>query len=182
MPDIKSEIAHDSLWDTRATKDLGHLLLQNAPEVFNASIALRKKEDVLSRIKDDIFCWNEFFFAKAKVFCGCYLGSTIYPNWHYLFDLRQSPEEIVNIMNNRDELKKRVETSPRFIRICKGNRSPIIMGKENAFNIERNNWGTNRYNLDYYIYIHKLSILITLKSCKLIHNLILFIRKYICLL
>jgi hypothetical protein len=22
---------------------------------------------------------------------------------------------------------------------------------ENAFNIERNNWGTNRYNLDYYI-------------------------------
>ena len=39
-------------------------------------------------------------------------------------------------MNNRNELKKRVETSPRFIRICKGNRSPIIMGKENAFNIE----------------------------------------------
>ena len=133
---IKSEVAHDSLWDTRATKDLGHLLFKNAPEVFNASIALRKKEDVLSRIKDDIFCWNEFFFAKAKVFCGCYLGSTIYPNWHYLFDLRQSPEEIVSIMNNRDELKKRVETSPRFIRICKGNRSPIIMGKENAFNIE----------------------------------------------
>ena len=130
---IKSEVAHDSLWDTRATKDLGHLLFQNAPEVFNASIALRRKEDVLPRIKDDIFCWNEFFFAKARIFCGCYLGSTIYPNWHYLFDLRQSPEEIVSIMNNREELKKRVEASPRFIRICKGNRAPIIMGKENAF-------------------------------------------------
>jgi len=133
---IKSEVAHDSLWDTRATKDLGHLLFKNAPEVFNASIELRKKEDVLPRIKDDIFCWNEFFFSKARIFCGCYLGSTIYTNWHYLFDLRQSPEEIVSIMNNRNELKKRVETSPRFIRICKGNRSPIIMGKENAFNIE----------------------------------------------
>ena len=36
-------------------------------------------------------------------------------------------------MNNREELKKRVETSPRFIRICKGNRAPIIMEKENAF-------------------------------------------------
>ncbi len=135
---IKSEVAHDSLWDSRGTKDLGHVLFQKAPEVFNASIALRKKEDVLPRIKDDIFCWNEFFFAKAKIFCGCYLGSTIYPNWHYLFDLRQSPEEIVSIMNNREELKKRVETSPRFIRICKGNRSPIIMKKENAFKIDEN--------------------------------------------
>ncbi len=130
---IKSEKAHDSLWDTRATKDLGHLLYKNAPEVFNASIALRKKEDVISRIKDDIFCWNEFFFARAKIFCGCYIGSTIYPNWHYLFDLRQSPEEIISIMNNREELKKKIESSPRFIRICKGNRSPIIMKKENAF-------------------------------------------------
>ena len=39
-------------------------------------------------------------------------------------------------MNNREELKKKVETSPRFIRICKGNRSPIIMKKENAFRVD----------------------------------------------
>ena len=129
---IKSEIAHDSLWDTRATKDLGKLLFQNAPEIFNASIALRKKADVLPQIKDGIFCWNEFFFAKARIFCGCYLGNTIYPNWYYLYDLRQSPEEIVSIMNDREELRKKIDSSPRFIRICKGNRSPIFLEQENA--------------------------------------------------
>ena len=58
-----------------------------------------------------LMAWNEFFFAKARIFCGCYLGNTIYPNWHYLYDLRQPPEEIVSIMNNREELKKRVETT-----------------------------------------------------------------------
>ena len=129
---IKSEIAHDSLWDTRATKDLGKLLFKNAPEIFNASIALRKKADVLPQIKDGIFCWNEFFFAKARIFCGCYLGNTIYPNWYYLYDLRQPPEEIVSIMNDREELRKKVDSSPRFIRICKGNRSPIFLEQENA--------------------------------------------------
>ena len=115
-----------------SNKRFRKILFQKAPEIFNASIALRKKADVLPRIKDGIFCWNEFFFAKARIFCGCYLGNTIYPNWYYLYDLRQPPEEIVSIMDNREELRNKVDSSPRFIRICKGNRSPIFLEQENA--------------------------------------------------
>jgi len=52
---IETKGAHDSLYDTIATKDLAQKLFEKAPDVFNASIALRKKVDVLPKIKDGIF-------------------------------------------------------------------------------------------------------------------------------
>jgi len=126
---IHTEGAHDSLFDTIATKDLAKKLFEKAPEVFNSSIALRKKADVLPRIKEGIFCWHEAFF-KAKIYCGMYLGNTIFPGWYYLYDLRKDPETILKL--DRQGLKESLKSSPKFIRTCKSNRAPIIMNSEFA--------------------------------------------------
>ena len=146
---IHTEGAHDSLFDTIATKNLAKKLFEKAPEVFNASIALRKKKDVLPKIKEGIFCWHESFF-KAKIFCGMYLGESIFPGWYYLFDLKKNPDDILKL--NRDELKTSLRASPKYIRTCKSNRAPIIMSSEFALHDdEYKNLGLSeikkRYNL-----------------------------------
>ncbi|MDC3024733.1 hypothetical protein OA161_00535 [Candidatus Pelagibacter sp.] len=126
---IETKGAHDSLYDTIATKDLAQKLFEKAPEVFNASIALRKKADVLPKIKEGIFCWHEAYF-KAKIYCGMYLGATIFPGWYYLYDLRKNPEEVLKL--DRDGLKESLKSSPKYIRTCKSNRAPIIMNSDFA--------------------------------------------------
>ena len=126
---IETKGAHDSLYDTIATKDLAKKLFEKAPEVFNASIALRKKADVLPKIKEGIFCWHEAYYT-AKIYCGMYLGPTIFPGWYYLFDLRKNPEDVLKL--DRDDLSKSLKTSPKYIRVCKSNRAPIIMKSEFA--------------------------------------------------
>ena len=80
--------------------DIAQKLFEKAPDVFNASIALRKKADVLPKIKEGIFCWHEAYF-KAKIYCGMYLGNTIFPGWYYLYDLRKNPEDVLKLIESK---------------------------------------------------------------------------------
>ena len=51
--------AHDSYEDTRVTLLLSKLLKEKSPDIFNAALALRRKTDVLPKIKKEkIFCKN----------------------------------------------------------------------------------------------------------------------------
>lgn len=126
---IHTEGAHDSLYDTIATKDLAKRLFEKAPDVFNASIELRKKADVLPKIQEGIFCWHEAFF-KTKIYCGMHLGNTIFPGWYYLYDLRKHPDEVIKL--DREELKQSLKESPKWLRTLKSNRAPLIMDSEMA--------------------------------------------------
>jgi len=119
---------HDSYEDTRGTLLLGKLLNDKAPEVFSAALALRRKSDVLPKIKqEDIFCWHEAYF-KTTIYCGTYLGQSIFPGWHYLYDLRKNPEEILAL--DTQGLKEALSKSKKWVRTLKSNRAPIIMKKE----------------------------------------------------
>ena len=126
---IHTEGAHDSLYDTIATKDLAKRLFEKAPDVFNASIELRKKADVLPKIQEGIFCWHEAFF-KTKIYCGMHLGNTIFPGWYYLYDLRKHPDEVIKL--DREGLKQSLKESPKWLRTLKSNRAPLIMDSEMA--------------------------------------------------
>ena len=72
---IKTKGAHDSLYDTIATKDLAQKLFEKAPDVFNASIALRKKADVLPKIKEGIFCFPKTFIMSNLSFLIIFIGN-----------------------------------------------------------------------------------------------------------
>ena len=65
---ISTTRAHDSYEDTRETLLLSKLLMEKSPDIFNAALALRRKTDVLPKIKKEkIFCWHESFF-KTKIY------------------------------------------------------------------------------------------------------------------
>ena len=125
---LTTEKAHDSWHDTLSTLKLGKLLNDKAPDVFSAALELRRKADVLPKIKkEDIFCWHEAYF-KTTIYCGTYLGESIFPGWYYLYDLRKNPEEILSL--DMQGLKEALSRSKKWIRTLKSNRAPIIMKKE----------------------------------------------------
>ena len=72
-------------------------------DVFNASIAL-KKADVLLKLKKVYFVGMKL--TKAKIYCGMYLGATIFPGWYYLYDLK-NPEEVLKL--DREGFKGKFE-------------------------------------------------------------------------
>ena len=125
---LTTEKAHDSYHDTLSTLKLGKLLNNKAPEVFSAALELRRKADVLPKIKkEDIFCWHEAYF-KTTIYCGTYLGESIFPGWYYLYDFRKNPEEVLSL--DMQSLKEAISKSKKWIRTLKSNRAPIIMKKE----------------------------------------------------
>ena len=120
---------HDSYEDTLSTLKLSKLLKDKAPQIFDAALALRRKTDVLPKIKkEEIFCWHESYF-RTRIFCGTFLGDTIFPGWFNLFDLRKNPEEILSL--NIQDLKSDLSNSKiKYIRTLKSNRAPIILDKK----------------------------------------------------
>jgi len=125
---LTTEKEHDSYHDTLSTLKLGKLLNDKAPDVFSAALELRRKADVLPKIKkEDIFCWHEAYF-KTTIYCGTHLGESIFPGWYYLYDFRKNPEEILSL--DIQGLKQSLSRSKKWIRTLKSNRAPIIMKKE----------------------------------------------------
>ena len=124
--------AHDSLEDTIATWRCGQLLAKKAPEVFKASLLLRNKITVGPKLKSSpIVCWMEAF-KVAKIYTGTNLGEGIYPGWFLLYDLRKDPEEILSILKDTNALRKAMDSSPKFLRVCKSTRAPLLMDKKYA--------------------------------------------------
>ena len=133
MNNIKT-VAHTSYGDTVSTMKLGELLAKKAPEVFKASLALRRKSDVLPKLQSTpIFCWMEAW-RQAKLYCGTFLGEGVYPGWYWTVDLRKKPEEILNVLNDTDAFRKELDASPKWLRTQKANRSPLLMDKKYALN------------------------------------------------
>ncbi|MDC1212718.1 hypothetical protein N8016_02875 [Pelagibacteraceae bacterium] len=128
---IKTD-SHTSYGDTLSTLELGKLLAKRTPEVFKASLALRRKSDVKPKLESTpIFCWMEAW-RVAKIYCGTHLGEGIFPGWHLAVDLRKNPEEIMNVLNDTVALRKELDASPKWLRTIKANRAPLLMDKKSA--------------------------------------------------
>ena len=123
--------AHDSLGDCLGTYETGKLLANKAPEVFKASLLLRNKQAVGPSLKGKIVCWMEAW-RQARIHCGCSIGEGVFPGWFLMYDLRKDPEEILSILKDTSALSKEMDASPKFLRVCKSNRAPLLMNKKYA--------------------------------------------------
>ena len=71
-------------------------------------------------------------FKVAKIYTGTNLGEGIFPGWFMLYDLRKDPEEILSILKDTNALRKAMDSSPKFLRVCKSTRAPLLMDKKYA--------------------------------------------------
>ena len=125
---ITNFTAHDALGDTKATISLARLIKEKTPLIWANSTKNQKKEQVLNRIKEDMFCSMESYFGNIKVYALSYLGEHPRYRWGLCYDLKQEPEILLNM--DSTQLSEFLEKSPKVIRHIKPNKSPLILSKE----------------------------------------------------
>jgi len=124
---IKS--AHTSADDTEGLLNLIKHCASKAPDLFNKSLENKFKKNVKPKIQSqDYFCFTEYFFGKSRNVVGSYFSEGIFPNYHFVIDLKTDVEALFSIKSD-EILAKALKGPPRPIKIIKANRNPLILDK-----------------------------------------------------
>ena len=83
---------------------------------------------------EKLFCFNEYFYGKARPYVVTFLGFHPKYNWPQCFDLKEDPNTYFNM--SMEDLKKAMKKSPKIIRSVKNNKHPIIMNPKFGENFE----------------------------------------------
>ena len=122
---ITDFIAHDALGDTKATVLLAKLIKEKIPSLWYNNTVRQKKENILYKIENNLFCSLESFFGRTKFFVLSYIGQHPLYKWALCFDLKNDPRKLEKMTD--EELYLFLEESPKKIRNIKSNKSPIIL-------------------------------------------------------
>ena len=96
---IKS--AHTSADDTEGLLNLVKHCATKAPDLFKKSLEMKLKINVKPKIQsEDYFCFSEFFFGKSRNVVGSYFSEGIFPNYHFVIDLKTDVEAFFSIKSD----------------------------------------------------------------------------------
>ena len=121
---------HDAITSLKVLK----IIKKKQPENWDSFLKTSSKGKVETILKSEgIFSIVENIKGKNLIYlCGTlnpkYCMHPNYANWGYLFDLRKNIDPLLNmsISELKIELKK---SSPKFLRVVKTNKGPIILDK-----------------------------------------------------
>ena len=117
---------HDAVADCQATIGIAKIIKDKAPNVWKSSLMTASKSDVDRIVQDEkVFCFNEYFYGKARPYVCTLIGFHPKYNWPQCFDLKEDPTLYFNM--STEELKAAMKKTPKFYRSCKNNKHPVIM-------------------------------------------------------
>ena len=124
--------AHDALADVEATIFIAQILMNQAPDVWNAFMKFCKKSSVIDFIETEpVFCVAEFYYNRPFVFLVTAIGANEKNTGErYVYDL-SVPLGALRVLSDA-ELTKTLAKSPKAVRRLKANASPIIFGADAA--------------------------------------------------
>ena len=135
MNGIEHGNAHDAIGDVLATIGIAKIISDKAPAVWKASLMTTSKAEVNTIVQNEkLFCFNEYFYGKARPYVVTFLGFHPKYNWPQCFDLKEDPNTYFNM--SKEDLKKAMKKSPKIIRSVKNNKHPIIMNPKFGENFE----------------------------------------------
>ena len=135
MNGIEHGNAHDAIGDVLATIGIAKIISDKAPAVWKASLMTTSKAEVNTIVQNEkLFCFNEYFYGKARPYVVTFLGFHPKYNWPQCFDLKEDPNTYFNM--SMEDLKKAMKKSPKIIRSVKNNKHPIIMNPKFGENFE----------------------------------------------
>ena len=83
---------------------------------------------------EKLFCFNEYFYGKARPYVVTFLCFHPKYNWPQCFDLKEDPHTYLNM--NMEDLKSAMKKSPKIIRSVKNNKHPVIMNPKFGENFD----------------------------------------------
>tara|TARA_A100001011_G_scaffold400094_1_gene512292 strand:- start:422 stop:1843 length:1422 start_codon:yes stop_codon:yes gene_type:complete len=132
---IKHGDAHSAIGDVVATVGVAKIIVKKAPNVWKASLLTMDKTQSLELIKNEIyFCTNEYFYGKSRPYVQTFVCQHPIYQWPLCFDLRQDPNIYLNMPIK--ELALSMKKTPKFLRIVRHNKHPIIMNPSYADDFE----------------------------------------------
>ena len=126
MNGIEHGNAHDAIGDVLATIGIAKIIKDKAPNVWKASLMTASKADVDKIVQNEkLFCFNEYFYGKARPYVCTFVGFHPKYNWPQCFDLKEDPNTYFSM--SIEDLKNAMKKSPKIIRSVKNNKHPVIM-------------------------------------------------------
>ena len=127
--------AHDAIGDVIATIGIAKIIAKKAPAVWKSSLMTTSKSEVNTIVQNEkLFCFNEYFYGKARPYVVTFLCFHPKYNWPQCFDLKEDPNTYLNM--SMQDLKEAMKKSPKIIRSVKNNKHPVIMNPKFGENFD----------------------------------------------
>ena len=135
MNGIEHGNAHDAIGDVLATIGIAKIIADKAPAVWKASLMTTSKVEVNTIVENEkLFCFNEYFYGKARPYVVTFLCFHPKYNWPQCFDLKEDPQTYFEM--SMEDLKVAMKKSPKIIRSVKNNKHPVIMNPKFGENFD----------------------------------------------
>src|SRR6056300_227857 len=135
MNGIEHGNAHDAIGDVLATIGIAKIIADKAPAVWKASLMTTSKAEVNTIVENEkLFCFNEYFYGKARPYVVTFLCFHPKYNWPQCFDLKEDPQTYFEM--SMEDLKTAMKKSPKIIRSVKNNKHPVIMNPKFGENFD----------------------------------------------
>jgi len=138
LNNIAQDGFHNATQDVNCLISLSKMIQEKCPIIWESALISCDPLRILPIIQSEKL-FTTFDTWKGNIYTRCLTFITINPaadNQVICFDLANDPQEILNILNNYDGLKKFLEAKPKPLRNIKYKASPMILNKKYALKNE----------------------------------------------
>ena len=138
LNNIAQDGFHDATQDVNCLISLSKIIAERCPVIWKSALMSCDPYKILPILQSEKL-FTTFDTWKGNIYTRCLTFLTINPaadNQAICFDLANDPQQILNISNNYEELKKFLEAKPKPLRNVKYKASPMILNKKYALKNE----------------------------------------------
>ena len=140
MQGIDASDAHSALVDAEMTAKILSIVKNKQEHTWDSFLQTSNKSNTETIMKKgQIITLNEYYYGRSRLHLVVPLHSKhcmhpMYQGWYYSIDLRSEIQPLINKSIN--ELKFEMKKSPKFLRIIRANKAPIIIDAKYGMNVE----------------------------------------------
>ena len=132
---IDNGTSHDAITDCLNTISLAEIIYKKTPEIWNAALLTTAKKDVENFIlKNKVYTSLEYFYGRSVPFACHHILFHEQYTWSINWDLKVDPSNYLEM--DRHMLSKALDSSPKFIRTVRQNKSPVLLKADYALNTD----------------------------------------------
>jgi exodeoxyribonuclease-1 len=133
---IDNGTSHNALVDTLNTLGIGKVIYDNAKTLWDIALTTTSKLETETFIlKNKFFTILEYYKGQHYVFLAHHIFFHPKYKWSINWDCKVDPDKYLKM--DEKALAKAIDASPKILRTCKTNKSPVLLKSDFALNNEK---------------------------------------------
>ena len=133
--DINNGTSHNALVDTLNTHAIGKIIYNNAKPLWDIALTTTSKLETETFIlKNKTYTILEYYKGQHYVFLAHHIFFHPKYKWSINWDCKVNPDKYLKM--DRKALAKVIDASPKILRTCRTNKSPVLLKSDFALNNE----------------------------------------------